>query len=321
MKQCQNCGTKNADSSKQCNFCNATLSEKEACLPKENNYVHDEKTEKKKVKRKKMWFVIIGVLILSALVCIFIAVFSAEKTVKGEEIYSAVTSAFSDGNKFSGTLKGKGTDISFEGTISGKTITVTLSGGDYSSVIFSEEGMILTKDGNETKADKSMDCYKLYTAYLLLTSTDKSPFEFKTDDIKGNILPIVKEQIFTEFDEKFIEDNFTGAIAKTVSFFENDTNLETYLNISFPEDVKNGEFSFNISTYDLQNELLKQFKNAFINSADYDKVNQDLKDSKSDINKKYGAEGSFTVEDGMLKTANCDLKYDGVSYNLSFQIN
>ena len=48
MKKCPNCGTKNADSALQCNFCDTKLDEEIKTESKSADYVHDEKTEKKR---------------------------------------------------------------------------------------------------------------------------------------------------------------------------------------------------------------------------------------------------------------------------------
>jgi hypothetical protein len=123
--------------------------------------------------------------------------------------------------------------------------------------------------------------------------------------------------MISNFDQIFIEDNFAGSISSALITFENDIYLRDYMGITLPDDVENAKIDFNIVTYDLQNHMLSQFKKAYKNSSDYDTVNQTLKDAKSKVKKKYGANGSFNTENGELKSVSTNIIYKGVSYKLN----
>lgn len=321
MKICPNCGTKNSDSAKHCNFCDTHFTEPESQAVKETNYVHDVKAEKKKSKNRKILVILAVILVIAALGGILAVTFSGSKVSKSTELASIIASAFTEENTFSGTLKGNGKEISFSATVTKDSIIVLIVGGEYDGIIISKDGMVLETDREsgrfEVAVTKDMEEYKLYTAYLLLTSASPSPLSLQTNEIKNNVLPIVKDHVISNFDETFIEDNFISSISSVLMIPENDNYLNSLFGTSLPEDVKNCTIDFNVSSYDLQNQVLSQFKKAYKNSADYDEINQALKEAKSTVKKSYKANGSFIVENGKLKSAQSELIYKGASYTLN----
>ena len=170
---------------------------------------------------------------------------------------------------------------------------------------------------SETIVTKDMEEYNLYIAYLLLTSTEKSPLELKTKDIETSILPIVKDKMTNNFDNTFIKDNFVSGISSALMTLENDVHLKDYLGITLPDDVNNAEIPFDIASYNLQNHVLSQFKKSFKNQTDYDTINQLLKDSKSKVKDDYKAKGTIKTENGKLKSASAKITYGGESYQLN----
>jgi hypothetical protein len=323
MKKCPNCGTKNSDSAKQCNFCHENLQDEQPITtPKKGTeYVHNEAAEKKKAKKRKIILALVSIIVVAALVGLLITVFSGSEESKSKALSSIISKSFTESNEFSGTIKGENLDISFSATVTPDSITVIMNGGKYDSLYISKDGMILKIDKENEKSELTvtpdMEEYNLYVSYLLLTASDKNPLTLDTKDIKKHILPIVKEHMISNFDQIFIEDNFAGSISSALMTFENDIYLRDYMGITLPDDVENAKIDFNIASYDLQNHMLSQFKKAYKNSSDYDTVNQTLKDAKSKVKKKYGANGSFNTENGELKSVSTDIIYKGVSYKLN----
>ncbi len=323
MKKCPNCGTKNADSAKHCNFCDTHFSESETVIKKETTYIHDSQTERKKAQKRKLIITFVSVLVVSALVSLLIVVFSNHGESNSQKLASLLTKSITQENTFSGTLKGANVDISFKANVTKESITVLLNGGKYDSLIISKEGMVLETDResgrSSLKVTPDMEEYKLYVAYLLLTASEKNPLTLETNDIKNHILPIVKEHIIKDFDNIFIEDNFISGISSALMTFENQVYLKDYLGITLPDDVENAKFDFNVMSYNLQNHILSQFKKSSKNSADYEKINQELKKAKSKVKDNYGAKGYFTTESEKLKSASADIIYNGSSYKLQIE--
>jgi hypothetical protein len=327
MKICPNCGTKNSDSARQCNFCDTHFPETEAKTKKEAEYVHDHETEKKKAKTSKLIIALVAILVIAALAGILAVVFSDDKTSKSEELAGMLIDAFTENGSFTGTLKGKNADISFSGSITSDGVTVLFTGGKYDSLFISKNGMVLETDRetekNTTEVTSDMEAYKLYVAYLTLLNVKnsvKNILKYDTNNIKSSLIPVIKEHLVENFDDKFIEDNFISGIASALMTFENDNHLSSLCGIKLSGDVGNSEISFNVASYDLQNHMLSQFKKAYKNSADYDEINQLLKDSKSHVKNSYGASGTIKTENGKLKSSSTNLMYNGYSYtlNLSF---
>ena len=327
MKICPNCGTKNSDSAKQCNFCDTHFPEAEVKAKKESEYVHDHATEKKKAKTSKLIIALVVVLVIAALAGILAVVFSGDETSKSEELAGMLIDAFTEDGNFVGTLKGKNADISFSGNITSDGITVLFTGGKYDALFISKNGMVFETDRetekNTTEVTPDMEAYKLYVAYLTVLNaktSEKNILQYDTNNIKSLLLPIIKEHLVENLDDTFIEDNFTSGIASTLMTFENDNYLSSFCGMKLSGDVGNSEISFNVSSYDLQNHILSQFKKAYKNSADYDEINQLLKDAKSYVKNSYGASGTIKTENGKLKSASTNLMYNGYSYtlNLSF---
>ena len=313
MKKCPNCGTKNADSALQCNFCDTKLDEEIKTESKSADYVHDEKTEKKRRLTGRILLVVVIVFIAVVSFCVGAILFADNAPTKAEEIYSVVSETFETNRKFSGSFSGNGTACTFNGEIKNSVITITLSGGKYETITFSKDGLMC----NGALVDKSNELYNLYTSYLLITSTDKSLSEMKAEDIKNNILPIIKSNILSDFDERFNESTFVSSIHSLLAYFNNDDNVKSYFAPVFPDDIKNGETSFDIASYDLQNQVLKEFKNAFKSGEEYDSINTALKEAKSHVNKAYKMNGSFVTENGVVKSANLKMVNEGKSYFLS----
>ena len=102
MKECQNCKTKNADSAKHCNFCDALLPETTKEEKNEKVFIHNEKAEIQKAK-KRMWiFAIIGVLIFSAISGVLAFIFANVKASKSEILYNVVDRAIKEEKTYSG---------------------------------------------------------------------------------------------------------------------------------------------------------------------------------------------------------------------------
>ncbi len=323
MKKCPNCGTKNADSSKQCNFCHENLLDEQPITTpkKEADYIHNEAAEKKKAKTRKTIIAISSILVVAALVGILAVVFSGDKTTKSQELVSMMDSVLKTENTFSGTIKGDDVDISFVATVKPDNIIISLNGYKNDFIYLSKEGMILktdrVEDRRETTVTKDMEEYNLYIAYLLLTSSEKSPLELKTKDIETSILPIVKDKMIDNFDNTFIKDNFVSGISSALMTLENEVYLKDYLGITLPDDVKNAEIPFDIASYNLQNHVLSQFKKSFKNQTEYETINQLLKDSKSNVKDDYKAKGTIITENGKLKSASAKITYGGESYQLN----
>ena len=70
MKKCPNCGTKNADSAQQCNFCDTKLAEEIKAETKSADYVHDEKTEKKRRLTGRILLVVVIAFIAVVAFCV-----------------------------------------------------------------------------------------------------------------------------------------------------------------------------------------------------------------------------------------------------------
>lgn len=325
MKICPNCGTKNSDSAKHCNFCDATFPQAESPQKRETNYTHDSQTEKKKANKRKFLIALSAILVFCALLGILKIVFSGDKTSKSEELVTILSNAITEEGKFSGSLKTDSAEIIFEATVTKNSITVLMNGGKYDSMFISKEGMVLEihrqDERNTINVTPDMEEYKLYVAYLLATAVDFPPLAVKTEDIENKILPIVKDHIITDFDKKFIKDNFTSGISSLFLTLENDNRLDKLFGMKLPSDVKNSEIAFNISSYDLQNHVLGQFKKSYINAEDYDEINDVLKGAKSKVNKNYKADGTLTTENGKLKSAKANIVYSGRAYTLNIDFN
>ncbi len=316
MKKCPNCGTKNADSAQQCNFCDTKLSEEIKAETKSADYVHDEKTEKKRRLTGRILLVVVIAFIAVVAFCVGAILSSDNAPTKAEELYSVVSETFETNRKFSGSFSGDGTACTFSGEIKDSVITISVSGGKYETITISKDGLKC----NGALVDESNELYDLYTSYLLITSTDKSLFELKAEDIKNSLLPIIKSNLLQDFDNRFDETIFISSVHSLLSYFNNDDNVKSYFSPVFPEDVKNGETSFDIASYDLQNQVLKEFKNAFKDKGEYDSINTVLKEAKSHVNKAYKMNGSFVTENGVIKSANLKMVNDGKSYSLSISI-
>ncbi len=319
MKKCPNCGTKNADSSKQCNFCHTNFPDEPISAPKkEADYVHNEAIEKKKAKSRKTIIAISSILVVAALIGILAVVFSGDETTRSQELASMISSVLKTENTFSGTIKGEGIDISFEATIKKDYAIFMISGCEFDSILFSKDKAVIKNNGEEEKTiTEDMEEYKLYVAYLLLTASEKSPLELKTNDIKNDILPIAKEHIITDFNNTFIEDNFISGISSALMTFENEVYLKDYCGVTLPDDVKNAEISFDIASYNLQNHILSQFKKSFKNVNNYDIINQELKQNKQNVKDNYSAKGSVVTKDGKFDSASANIVYKGKSYTLN----
>ena len=323
MKKCPNCGTKNSDSAKHCNFCNTHFPEAEQTIKKETNYVHNSEAEKRKAKNRKIIVFVVIALVISVLSVLLSVVFSSDKTTPNEEMAGMLIDAFTpsdDGTakKISGTISGKNYNQAFEVEIfKDKTV---LNLGEDAVLTFSDNGLLIKNGTSESYATADSNEYKLYIAYLTLnniSSSNKNVLKYETEDIKNVFLPVVKNNLLKNFNETFIEENFISAISSVLMTFESTPELKTYFGITLPDDVNNAEISFDVSSYSFQNHTLSQFKKTYINSADYEAVNQILKDAKNDVKNSYGAKGSFKTENGKLVSASADIMYNGYAYNLS----
>ncbi len=324
MKKCPNCGTKNSDSAKQCNFCDTHFPEAEPKDRKEAEYVHNSEAEKKKAKSRRILISVVIAFVVLALVGLLFVVFSSsDKMTANEETAEILMNAFSpsdDGEvkEINGTISGKNYNSTFKVEISKDKTVVSI--GENSSLTFSDKGLLIKKDGIESYATADSEEYKLYIAYLTLKNiaeSDKNVLKYETEDIKKVFLPIIKDNLLKNFETAFIEENFISAISSVLMTFESTPDLQTYFGITLPEDVKNAEIPFDVSAYSFQNHVLSQFKKAYKNVADYDTVNQILKDAKNDVKNSYGSKGSFKTENGKLISASANIMYDGYAYTLS----
>ncbi len=326
MKKCQNCGTKNDDFAKQCNFCEALLPETKVNEIKKSNYVHNETAEKKKAKNSKIIAGVVISLVVCNLALLLTLVFSGNGESKNSKLVGMITDSVKSDSQLSGTLKGASIDIAFTASFKEDHVIVSLSGCEYDSMFISKDAMILERDReNDRKTlevTKDMELYKLQTAYATLknaSESEKNVLDFDTSDIKNTFLPPIKNALGDDFDKTFIEENFVSAIGSVLMILDNDPDLEAFMGIKLKGDVENAEIPFDFSSYNLQNEALSKLKKSFKNQSDYDKINQTLKDAKSTVKSFYKANGSITTENGKIKSASAEIVYEGVKFQLTVE--
>jgi hypothetical protein len=318
MKRCQNCGTKNADSAKQCNFCDTAFPEISTAEKEKKHFNHNEAKEKKNAKKRIFAISAICALLLCGIACVLIFVFSTQQPSKAETLYDVISKAVREEMTYVGTLEGE-EKVNFTIAVKENEILFSFDSGEYETALFSKDGLVLKKGEQIIPADKSTGIYRLYTDYLILTSTEKNLFSAGTADFKEAVLPQIQQHITPNFHTFFHEDAFSEALCAIFATLKDEEHLRTYTNISFPQDVNNGEITFDLKSYDLQNFVLSQLKQSFKSSAEYDEINQRLKDAKSNVKSDFKAKGTLKTKEGSVETFSAEIKYNGQKYKLSIE--